>query len=365
MGRNAIQEIVRDFPTNELKPAPHQSKALRCIECCRTGKLGVTKVVCNDCGNEWYFYKSCGNRNCPGCNSLKQLRWKESRMSEQLNVPYYHAVFTVPAELNTFFLNHQRDCYDLLFRTVSETLLTLAADKEKQKLNAQIGFICVLHTWGSTLSYHPHIHVILPGCGLTKDNKLVQPTGKFLFPVKVMSSLFRGKFLAGLKKLKIDQKSVPYNELYGKPWVVYLKDSMPGSSHVVEYLSRYTHKIAISNSRIIRWNQDNVTFSYKDYRDANKLKEMTLSTKEFLRRYLMHILPPAFVKVRFYGFLSNRNKAHTLELIRNLLKQAPIADRFKGKSSIDLLEFLGMICACSNCGSKNFSTRYLKKPLPE
>ena len=277
---------------------------------------------------------------------------KHQKSCELLKTTYFHAVFTVPDDLNPVMLRNQKACYDLLFRSVSETLETLASDPKH--LNARIGFICVLHTWGSNLQYHPHIHVIIMGCGLNQAEQLVMPKGDFLFPVKVMSKLFRGKFLDGLKKLSLEE-TIDYSNLYGKDWVVYVKDAFPGSNHVIKYLSRYTHRIAISNQRIISYDSTSVTFRYKDYRDGNAIKEMTLSTEEFMRRYLLHVLPKGFCKIRSYGLLSNRHKKKCLKILRILLNMPERKDRYKDKSVYEILAMIDekRYCTCPRCGSRN------------
>lgn len=358
MDSSAIQNIfISHYRHAALPDFYQQKKAVTDIMRCRTDMLGGVKTVCQDCKHEFFIYRSCGNRNCSRCQSVKQMRWVESRSSEVVDTTYYHAVFTVPAELNDYILHNQQKCYDLLFSCVAGTLNTMAADKKR--LNARIGFICVLHTWGSNLSYHPHIHVIIIGCGLNSLNKVVVPKGKFLFPVKAMSKLFRGKFLSGLKVL---DAPVDYESLYNKDWVVYLKDSLAGSDHVIKYLSRYTHRVAISNRRIVSYDDNSVTFRYKDYRDNNRIKQMTLSSGEFVRRYLLHVLPKGFRKIRFYGLLANRSKCANLELLRRLLKCSPKTDRFKGISTESLLkiQFGNKYCSCPVCGSLEL----LRIPIP-
>ena len=358
LDNTAIQNIfLSRFSNADLPNAPQQRKAVIDIMRCRTDVMGGVKTVCRECKNEFYVYRSCGNRNCSRCQAVKQIRWVESRSSEVVDTTYYHAVFTVPAELNDYILHNQKDGYNLLFRCVSDTLTAMAADK--RRLNAQIGFICILHTWGSNLSFHPHIHVILMGCGLNRLGQVVHPTGKFLFPVKAMSKLFRGKFLDGLKHLNAQ---VDYDSLYQKDWVVYLKDSIAGPEHVLKYLGRYTHRVAISNQRIISYDENSVTFRYKDYHDGNKIKQMTLTSEEFTRRFLLHVLSKGFQKVRFYGLLANRSKQKTLELLRRLLKCPPRLNKFKNVSTEDMLKMLfgKCYCSCPSCGSTNL----LRVPVP-
>lgn len=358
LGNSAIQEIFNHSSPKALSYQQH--RAIRDITSCRTAALGGIKISCQNCEYEYYSYRSCRNRNCSQCQSFKQILWTEARSCEVVDTTYYHSVFTVPAELNGIFLNHQKECYNLLFKAVSSTLMTLAADKKY--LGAQIGFICILHTWGSVLSFHPHIHVMLMGCGLTRINKLAEKDG-FLFPVKVMSRLFRGKMLAGLKKLDFSE-DIDYTELYKKEWVVYMKDSVSGPDNVIRYLSRYTHRIAISNERIVSYDSDTVSFNYKDYKDGSKVKVMSLTTDEFTRRFLLHVLPKGFRKVRFYGLLANRNKAEKLEILRRLLKSPKRISKFAGKSAEEklVLAFGSKYCTCPKCGSGNLTITNIPRP---
>lgn len=323
---------------------------------CRTRALGGVKTICMDCGHESYRYKSCGNRHCPTCQSVKQASWKEARKSEALNVSYYHAVFTVPSELNASFLKKPAEMYNILFRAASESLLTLG--KDPKWLGGTLGFSAILHTWGSNLSYHPHLHVILVGCGLDDCKNPVFPkNGSFFFPVKVLGKMFRGKFLSFMKKaeLKFDPS------LYDQNWVVFMKDTDDSGEHIVDYLGRYTHRVAISDSRIKSVTAKNVTFSYKDYRDS-QIKKMTLSREEFIRRYLLHVLPKGFRKIRFYGFLANRCKAKSLMILRNALRCTPRENRLKGLSAVEIFQVLtgkNTHC-CEKCGSPLLSKRILR-----
>ena len=356
MINNPIQEIISSTYGNDFSHLTYpQQKTVNDICQCRTPALGGTRYFCNDCGHTRYVFRSCGNRSCP-CQAFKQAKWVDARSAEVVDVTYYHAVFTVPCTLNDVIYHHQRECYDLLFQAVSKTLLEMGADK--RHMNAKLGFMCFLHTWGSTILYHPHMHVILLGCGLSKSGKLVYPKGKgnYMLPVKAMSRLFRGKFLDGLKKFNFSE-SVDYTDLYSKDWVVYMKDSVSGPDHVIEYLGRYTTRIAISNSRIVSHTSEEVTFSYKDYRDNCTKKTMSLSSQEFSRRFMMHVLPRGFRKIRFYGFLSNRSKEASLCMIRNLLKCEKREASLKDKSAAQIMLIkYGHDCSkCSNCGSSNIS----------
>lgn len=338
-----IQSILQNY-----HPSVY-SKSLSDICECRTPARGGYMMECRDCGKTVYHYRSCGNRNCPVCQSMKQLTWVESRKSEALNVTYYHIVFTIPSELNVLCIKHPEKMYDALFKAASSTLLDLA--KDKRRFGAKPGFVCVLHTWGSNLSLHPHLHCLMPGCGI-RDQKLVLPKhGKFMFPVKVMSKLFRGKYLAILRELGFD---FPHS-LYNTDWVVYLKPSPGKGENVIEYLGRYTHRVAISDSRITAFGDDYVSFNYKDYRDHDRVKSMTLTSTEFCRRFLMHILPSGFRKIRFYGFLSNRRKDANLKLLRRLLNSPALENAFKGLSHYEILKLVKNIdvTVCPCCGSHN------------
>jgi hypothetical protein len=308
-----------------------QLRAMRAIEICRTAALGGHLYECEDCGKEKICYNSCRNRHCPRCQSLDRQRWLEERSAELLPVPYFHIVFTLPEELNPLVLINPRLIYTLLFDSASQTLLEIAADPKH--LGARIGILAVLHTWGQTLQLHPHLHCIVPGGGLSPDRKKwIGSRPRFFLPVAVLSRLFRGKFLAGLKaahqagELKLPESlSAPFafkallDELYGKAFVVYSKPPFGSAEKVLGYLARYTHRVAISNSRLVRLADGQVTFTYKDYSDGDKVKEMTLPVEEFLRRFLLHILPERFVRIRYYGLLSTRTREEDLALCRQLL----------------------------------------------
>ena len=311
-----------------------QLRALGAIEHCRTAALGGHVYRCDQCGAEKISYNSCRNRHCPKCQSLDQERWLQKRRDELLPVPYFHVVFTLPEELNVLAVGNPREIYDLLFRCASETLLTIAADPKH--LGARIGVLAVLHTWSQTLLLHPHLHCIVTGGGLSLDGQQwVAGSQRFLLPVRVLTRMFRGKFLAGLKE--IHQKGrlrlsggaealghpVVFQDfldsLYRKVWMVYSKPPFGSPEQVLGYLARYTHRVALSNRRLVRLEQDQVSFTYKDYRQESQIREMTLSAEEFLRRFLLHILPDRFVRIRHYGLLANRRREKDLEQCRSLL----------------------------------------------
>jgi hypothetical protein len=298
-------------------------KAMSAIESCRTAKLGGHVDECDACGHIRISYNSCRNRHCPKCQTMAKQRWLENRKKDLLPVGYFHVVFTIPEELNSVTLFNQKELYSILFKAASETLIELA--KDIKYLGADIGFISILHTWGQNLMNHPHVHCIVPGGGLSFDgSRWINARKDFFVPVKVLSRKFRGKFLFYHKRAYYDKKlkfagSIQYlndkyefqcfkDNLYNKEWIVYCKPPFQNAEHVLEYLGRYTHRVAISNNRIVKFEDGYVTFKWRDYKDNNKQKLMKVTAEEFIRRFLMHILPSKFVKIRHYGILSNRNR---------------------------------------------------------
>ena len=309
-------------------------KAMNAIESCRTAELGGHVDECDSCGHLKISYNSCRNRHCPKCQGLPMAKWLLKRNQELLPVEYFHVVFTIPSELNALTLRNQVVLYNILFKAASETLLELG--KDQKYLGGQLGFISILHTWGQNLLDHPHLHCVVPGGGLSVDGKRWISTQKgFFIPVKVLSRLFRGKFLAYLKKAYHDDKlSFPgeihllqfpqafqkfLDNLYTQEWVVYCKPPFGSPKQVLNYLGRYTHRVAISNHRIVSMENGMVTFRWRDYRDGNKNKLMTVEASEFIRRFLLHILSNNFVKIRYYGFLSNSNRKTKLKRCQELL----------------------------------------------
>jgi ribosomal protein L32 len=303
------------LPLNHLR-------TMHAIEICRTATLGGHVDECEECGHLKISYNSCRNRHCPKCQFLKKEKWIEARGKELLPIEYFHVVFTLPDELNPLALRNREVVYTILFKAASETLTELA----KKRLGVQAGFIAVLHTWGQNLMDHPHLHCIVSGGGLSQG-KWISSKRRFLFPVKVMSRLFRGKFLALLKKAHKEEHLDAAGEdfprflkgLYAKEWVVYAKPPFNEPQTVLGYLGRYTHRIAITNHRIVGVENGRVSFLWKDYADSNKQKVMTLDASEFIRRFLLHVLPDGFVKIRHFGFLSNRHRKACLEACRMLL----------------------------------------------
>jgi hypothetical protein len=309
-------------------------KVISAIEDCRTAKLGGHIEVCDKCSHIKISYNSCRNRHCPKCQSLSKERWLDARMKDLMPIQYFHVVFTIPIELNALTLQNKKLLYSILFRASSETLIELSRDYKH--LGAEIGFISLLHTWGQNLMDHPHVHCIVTGGGLSLDSsKWISCRKDFFIHVKVLSRVFRGKFLDYLKKSYYSNKlnfsgqistlgsrqefKILIDELYKTEWVVYSKAPFKSPEHVLEYLGNYTHKVAISNSRITDLKDDKVTFKWRDYKDNNKPKLMTLDVFEFIRRFLFHVLPNGFVKIRHYGILSNRNRKTKLENCKKLL----------------------------------------------
>jgi predicted Zn-ribbon and HTH transcriptional regulator len=311
-----------------------QLKAFRAIQRCRTAALGGHRDACQSCGYQTISYNSCRNRHCPKCQAQARERWLTARERELLDTSYFHVVFTVPHELNVLALENPRLFYDLLFAASAQTLLEIASDPKH--LRAEIGVVAILHTWGQNLLLHPHLHCVVPAGGLSLDHRRwVRPRYPFFLPVKILSRVFRGKFLAGLKRLHPGKKlqcagpaaalgdykqfAKLLRRLHRHDWVVYAKPAFGGPLQVLRYLGRYTHRVAISNHRLLALERDRVTFRWKDYARDGKQGQMTLVATEFLRRFFLHVLPKGFVRIRHFGFLANRFRASRLALGRQLL----------------------------------------------
>jgi hypothetical protein len=311
-----------------------QRRAFRDICACRTTALGAHVEICDECAHQAIAYNSCRNRNCPKCQSTARDKWLAARTAELLPVPYCHVVFTLPQEITMLALQNQHLIYGILFRAVSEALLTIAADP--RRLGARIGFLAVLHTWNQQMLFHPHLHCVVPSGGFSPDGShWITSRARFFLPVKVLGKLFRGKFLAFLasafrkKKLQcvgaLAHLAMPsafdrfLRQLRSKNWVVYAKRPFSGPQYVIQYLARYTHRVAISNGRLIDMKDGYVKFRWRDSAHGNQQKLMTLDAIEFIRRFLLHILPAGFVKIRHFGFLANRNRRADLALCRTFL----------------------------------------------
>jgi len=358
-----VQDIFRAYADEYLRNhclSPVQARAFRDITRCRTAALGGHVDVCDECGHQVISYNSCRNRHCPKCQTLAKERWIEKQERDLLDVGYFHVVFTLPDDLNPVMLQNQETMYSLFFKAVSETLLELGLNKKY--LGAKLGLTAVLHTWGQNLLYHPHIHCIVPGGGLTRDGRWVYSRKKFFIPVKVLSRKFRGKFMAYFRQARLEfhgpaeDLNMPGNfdsfvsGLYKKDWITYCKPPFRDASKVVNYLGRYTHRVAISNNRILKLEDGLVTFNWRDYRDGNKVKAMTIPADEFIRRFLLHVLPPGFRKIRHYGILAAKDKSVRIALCKRLTNTA-----FAVKAPRETMEILrGMLGdtfnLCPQCG---------------
>lgn len=325
---------------NQTRISYQQLKVMRAIIRCRTAALGGHVDRCTRCGHQAISYNSCRNRHCPKCQALARQRWLTDRERDLLPTRYFHVVFTLPAELSLLTLRNQRVLYDLLFAASASTLLQVAADPKH--LGAQIGFFGILHTWGQNLLHHPHVHYAIPAGGLAPDRShWVHPRYPFFLPVRILSRVFRGKFVAGLRRAfrrgqldlsgKLRHLAEPkcfaafLRTLFRKEWIVYAKPAFGGPTQVLRYLGRYTHRVAISNHRLVAFDGPRVTFRWRDYARGNKQRKMTVSAEEFIRRFLLHVLPRGFVRIRSFGFLANAHRAVLLPLCRQLLATAPAA----------------------------------------
>jgi hypothetical protein len=339
-----------------------QLRTLDAVRRCRTAELGAHVDGCTSCGHLRISYNSCRNRHCPKCQGNEREKWIQAREAELLPVPYFHVVFTLPDTLNQLCLHKDKEVYNILFQSAWEVVNTFGHDRKW--LGAQTGMISILHTWGQTMTLHPHLHCIVPGGGLTKQGKWKQAKsdGKYLFNVKAMSKVFRGKFIALLKqRLPAEMNKQFIDDLYKNEWVVYAKRPFAGPESVVEYLGRYTHKIAISNHRIKNVEDGKVTFSYKDYKAAAVKKEMSLDGMEFIRRYAMHILPKGFVRIRHYGILSSTSKTGYAKIIKEQLPPPVKVEKIKPKREL----FNPLKCPCCKKETMQTLVRYQRRGPPE
>ncbi len=358
-----VQQVLQKHPRGSENGNNQVRNVLHRLRVCRTAALGYHVYRCNEaaCGHIKYQYHSCRDRHCPQCGAIKKEEWMEARKEEILPVKYYHVVFTLPHELNALVMGHRAILYKALFDASAKTLLSFASDPGY--LGATPGIISVLHTWGQQLSFHPHIHCIVSGGGITGANnwkEAVKNDWCFLFPVKAMAIVYRAKFLETLKTLVLNKIVQPkpgtdigalIDHLYKKDWVVYAKAPFGGPMAVIEYLGRYTHKVAISNHRIMSVDEreDTVTFSYKDYNDGSKQKQMTLAGGEFIRRFEQHILPKRFTRIRTYGYLSNRGRRQRINEVLGKMRlprhkgfvRIPLNAYMIGRYGIDISE-----CPC-------------------
>ncbi len=383
-----IADIFREYGEAYCQAHKQPGYILKAIEAilkCRTAELGGHINKCDYCGHQTVLYNSCRNRHCPKCQNMAKEKWLLDRKEDLLPVEYFHVVLTIPNQLNVLALRNQKVIYDILFKAGSEALLELGRDLEH--LGAEIGFITLLHTWGQNLMDHPHLHCIVPGGGLAfGESGGISSPHQFFIPFKAISRLFRGKFLYYLKKAFQNGKlkftgEVLYlnkeqsfkkllNSLYNQEWVTYCKPPFRDSEQLLEYLGRYTHRVAISNHRIIKFEDGKVTFRWRDYKDNNRIKQMTLNVFEFIRRFLLHILPAGFVKIRQYGILSNRSRCTKLKKCREFLGMATDKTKQKTKLSWEdlLLKLTGIdLRDCPVCGQGKMITHeifYANRNIP-
>lgn len=366
---SAIQDVFHEFYpdyANSNKLSDQQQKAARAIMRCHTQAMGANVSVCEECGHEAIHYNSCRNRHCPSCQGIDKDVWADGRCEDTINAPYFHVVFTMPEQLQMMIYQNKEVLYSLMYQITSETVNELARDSKY--LGADPGFFSVLHTWGQDLHYHPHIHMVLVGGGLLKDGQWRSASKKFFIPVKVLAKVFRGKFLRSLKSCYYGQKLEFFgdmrrmqnerefesllSEAYKIDWYVYAKRTFSGPLAVVKYLARYTHRIAIANSRIVSIGDNDVTIKVRDYKDASKSKELTLSGSEFIRRFLMHVLPKGFVKIRYYGILATRNRKTKLllcqKLTNTILHKSELKELSKAEIILALFGIDVTLCPC--CG---------------
>lgn len=365
--QDVFDRFYPDYEESHVLSAA-QRKAAYHIMNCKTGTFGMNISVCEDCGNISVHYNSCRDRCCPMCQEFPKEKWVDARREDTLDAPYFHVVFTVPEELNPIIYSNQKILYDALYHASSDTLKELASDSKH--LGAEIGYIGILHTWGSEMNFHPHIHAVVLGGGLDPKNHWKDKGEDFFLPIRVISRLFRGKYLAELKQLWSDSKLefhgsaeryknyYVFKELldacYSKEWIPYCKKPFDGAESVIKYLGKYTHRIAISNYRIKSMTDSTVTFTVKDYKNHGQWKNLTLSGEEFIRRFLMHVPPKRFVRIRHYGLLSTRNKNKKITLCRNLLGCKQYIARLKDLDAPAIIKLLFNkdVCKCVSCGGK-------------
>ena len=368
-----MQDVLRQFYLKYLEtytPNERQAKAVRHIMNCKTGAYGVNISKCDTCGHIQYHNNSCRDRSCPMCQALSNELWVDAQNEHVLDIAYYHLVFTCPSELNPLLYYNQKELYTLFFHAVAETIQELSEDPAH--MGGTPGFISIMHTWGSNLSYHPHIHALSTSGGLDEDCNWHQKKDGYFLPGKAMAGLFKGKFLSGLKELHDNGKlcyegdaaeyrnQYKYQELldicYEKNWVTDIRESFAGAETVMHYLGRYTHRIAISNNRILRMDEKTVTIRIKDYKCEGKWKELTMEGVEFIRRFLMHIPPKGFVRIRHYGLLSNHNKRKLIPVCRNLIGCREFLRRFRKDDKVQVIRTLYKkdISKCPCCGGSVF-----------
>jgi hypothetical protein len=366
-GRPELADVFRSHGQSYQRThhiSASQQKVMWAVSVCRTQQLGGHLDRCNACGFERPAYNSCRNRHCPKCQSLAKAKWLEKQTSELLPVGYFHLVFTLPHEFNRLILAHKKILLALLFKAVSETLLEFG----QSRLGGTMGIIAVLHTWDQTLKDHFHLHCLVPAGALSVDHsRWIGARPNFLFPVTALSQVFRGKFLALLQQA-CDKGKIPpaTNEIKAsrqKSWVVYAKKPFGSPQTVLDYLGRYTHRVALSNDRILKIENGKVLLSYRDRKEGDQKKIITLDAHEFIRRFLLHVLPDGFMRIRHFGFLANRSKKQALAQCRKLLKLDPALPEIPKQSAKDLLLKLSGI-DLSRCPSCQKGTMIVVAELP-
>lgn len=363
MSKFTIQQIFQKYGDDYVQKhnlSSEQWKVFNAIRNCGTGALGHHISTCEECGEKYFGFNSCRNRHCPMCQNYAREKWIQKESSYLLDSKYFHIVTTVPYELNEIFLFNSKLCYNILFKATSEAILTLA--KDPKWLGAKVGITSILHTWGQTMEFHPHIHSIVTGGGIN-NNEWISCEKDYLFKVQVLGSLFKKKFLYYLKQeyfnltLTDNLKDIKtFNKflepLYTKTWITYIEPPKGNPENVIEYVGRYSFRVAISNERIKNIDGEFVTFEYKDYKDNSKIKEMTISAEEFIRKFLMHVLPNRFTKIKHYGLLSNRNKKSNIKLCRLLISHI-LSNDFVSSITRKFEEV-----KCIKCGSTKFSYNF-------
>ena len=360
------QNSYADYCQSGHFQSQEQRKASRAILACKSGRLGINVSECSECRHMEFHKNSCRNRNCPICQAVRKELWVDQRRAEVIGSPYFHVVFTLPHELNPLLFCNQKLLYGLLHKCCAQTLLELSADKKY--LGAQPGIIQVLHTWNQELGYHVHMHCIISGGGLTTDHRIRRSSAKFFIPVRVLRDKFKGKYLSLLdacyqKGELVFSSSCSTlqdpcvwktfkNSLYEKDWCPYIKETFNGFGNAIEYLGRYTHRVAISNNRILSVTETEATFSARGKKPGDPKREITISHEEFIRRFLMHVLPAGFQKIRYYGFLNNRMKSRNLKIIFRIQGGQRFRQRYAGLSMAELLKAVWNIdlSICPECG---------------
>lgn len=360
------QDSYEDYCHSGHFQSQEQKKASLAILACKSGRLGVNVSECTECGHMEFHKNSCRNRSCPNCQAVLKEVWVDQRRAEVMDTPYFHVVFTLPHELNPLMFCNQKLLYGLLHKCCAQTILELSADRKY--LGAQPGIIQVLHTWNQELGYHVHMHCIISGGGLTTDHRIRRSSAKFFIPVRVLRDKFKGKYLSLLdacyQKGELVFSSscstlqdsciwkVFKNSLYAKDWCPYIKETFNGFGNAIEYLGRYTHRVAISNNRILSVTETEVTFSARGKKPGDPKREITIRHEEFIRRFLMHVLPAGFQKIRYYGFLNNRMKSRNLKVIFRIQGGQRFRKRYAGLSMAELLKAVWNIdlSICPECG---------------